>query len=122
MPCVSAVWDLAANAWVLTRPLHTVTLPPGAGFPFLVDEIWLNTQLTDAIGTYNLSVQLRMPLTQAILVRSAPTPRSFPTNRMDVVEEAFQLTKVPFRRPGEYEFHMLANQVEIGSPARLLVR
>lgn len=122
LPCESAVLDLAVNAWVLTRPLHTVTLPPGTGFPFRLDDVWLYAQLTDAIGTYNLSVQLRMPQTQVILGRTVPTPRKFPANRMDVVEEVFQLTNVPFPRPGLYEFCLLANQAELAPTVRLILR
>jgi len=122
LPCESAAFDLAAGVWVLTHPLHTVTPGPGKSFPFLLDEIWLYTQLTDAIGAFALSVQLRMPQTGAIVGRSAPILRSFPTNRMDVVEEVFHLSKVPFRRPGLYEFHVLANHVELAPSARLVVR
>jgi hypothetical protein len=122
LPCESGVFDLGSGAWVLSRPLHTVTPGPGKSFPFLLNEIWLYTQLTDAIGAFALSVQLRMPQTGAIGGRSPPISRSFPTNRMDVVEEVFHLIKIPFRRPGLYEFHVLVNHVELAPSARLVVR
>jgi hypothetical protein len=94
---------------------------PGKGIPLLLDEIWLYTQPTDAIGAYALSVPLRMPQTGAILGRFAPILRSVPANRVEVEEEVFHLANSPLRL-AMYEFCVLANHVELTPSARLVLR
>jgi len=113
-PCDSATLDPADNKWVLKNPWHTVGLPPGASFPFRVVEIWLYAQLTDGIGDFQLSVQLRDSESQTILGTSPPTQREFVGgNQWAVIEEVFHMTMIPFPRANLYEFKLLANHAEL---------
>ena len=122
-PCDSAILDLADDKWVLKNPWHAVALPAGAGFPFRVVEIALYAQLTDGVGEFQLSVQLRHTESQTILGKSLPTPREFVGGgQLAVVEEVFLLSGVPFPRADLYEFNLLANhQLLEGGTAHLRV-
>jgi hypothetical protein len=121
-PCELAVFDLAINSWVLTRPLFETRLPPGATFPFRLIDLALYVQMTDGIGTFNMQVELRVPITQARVFRTPPHPITFPANRMAVIEEVFNLQNVPIRTTGEFEFRLVANSLELPATARLIVR
>jgi hypothetical protein len=124
LPCESAVYDLGTGAWVLTRPLFDVRLPPQASFPFVLDEIALYVQMTEGVGTHNLQVEIRVPITQARVFRTPAFVRPFPDNLAEVVEEVFYLRNVPIRSPGEYEFRLLADGQELRSrsTATIIVR
>jgi len=108
-PCEDAVLDMEDGAWTLRNPLHTVSLPPGVTG---VGEIWLYAQLTEGVGTFNLSVEMRNEEGIRIGKRSPPSNRNFPGG-VAVVEEVFHLVNVPFPRPGLYEFVLLANHAEL---------
>jgi hypothetical protein len=123
LACESAVLDLALMAWILTRPLHRVRLPDGATFPFVLDEIALYVQMTDAIGTFNMQVEMRVPMTQARVFRTPAHVMTFPADRLQVVEEVFYLRNVPFKIPGEFEILLLADGQELrsNSSVRIIV-
>jgi hypothetical protein len=108
-PCEDATLDLEDESWTLKNPLHTISLPPGATG---VKELWLYAQLTEGVGTFNLSVEMRTEEGIRIGKGSPPSSRSFPGG-VAVVEEVFHLVNVPFARPGLYEFVLLANHAEL---------
>ena len=57
--CDAASLDLADDKWVLKNPWSVVMLPEGATFPFRADEFSVYTQLSDGLGEFELSVELR---------------------------------------------------------------
>jgi hypothetical protein len=112
-PCDSATLDPSDNKWVLRNPRHTVSVPSGVAFPVRVKEIYLYAQLTDGVGAFQLSVQLRRAGSDVILGRSPPSPTIEFVGGLQVVEEVFHLIKIPFPRADLYEFKLLANHTEL---------
>ena len=109
--CDEAVLDMEDEKWTLKNPWHTVAMPQGVAEDFCQEEIWFYAQLTEGVGTFNLSVELRDEAGLRV-GRSKPSIREFPGG-MVMVEEVFQLTKMEFARPGLYEFVLLANHAEL---------
>ncbi len=109
--CDEAVFDLADGKWTLKNPWHTVGMPPGVTKDFRQEEIWLYAQFTSGVGSFYLSVHL---LDDAGLVigRSPPVLWEL-SGGNQVFEEVFQMTRVPFARPGIYEFKLMANHAEM---------
>jgi hypothetical protein len=122
LPCETATFDLQQSAWILTRPLCDVQLPPGATFPFLLEELALYVQMTEGMGTHNLQIEVRVPQTQARIYRTPPHALTFPTNFNEVVDEVFYLKNVPIRVPGDYELRLLANSQELRSRSTATIR
>src|SRR5438552_12480932 len=57
--CDDATWEVDGERWVLTKPWHVVTLPPGATFPFRAEEVWVYAQLSDGLGAFDLAIEMR---------------------------------------------------------------
>jgi len=112
-PCDAAVIDLADNKWELKNPWHTVAMPPGVTEKFGQKELCLFAQLTDGVGDFNLSVELRNFDSGIRLGRSNPEPWDFAGgDQLTVHEVVFKMTNVPFPTPGLYAFHLMANHAE----------
>ena len=125
-PCDDAVLRASDNKWVLTNPWAVVALPPGAHFPFDLQEMWLYAQLTDGVGESDLHV--KMLLVQAddsrkAIHRGEPRRLEFPAGQqLQVFDTVFHMTNVPFDKPGVYEFQVWANYVELqGQTAQIRV-
>jgi hypothetical protein len=120
-PCDEAILDLAEEKWTLKNPWHTVAMPPGVTGNFRQEEIWLYAQLAGGVGTFRFSVQLRDE-TGRIVGKSKPTEERELSGGNQVLEEVFQMTRVPFEKPGLYEFVLLGNHAELeGGTAYLRV-
>jgi hypothetical protein len=101
-PCDEAVLDTTDEKWTLKNPWHTVAMPPGVMKDFCQEEIWLYAQFSGGVGTFYLSVHL-LDDTGRVLGKSPPALWEL-SGGNQVCEEVFHLTKVPFPRPGLYEF------------------
>lgn len=113
-PCDSAVLDLADLKWQLTNPWHTVAMPAGVREKFGQKVIWLYAQLTDGVGEFNLTVELRNHDTGEFVGRSRPEWWDFlGGDQLTVHEVVFKMTNVPFPTPGLYMFRLLTNHVEL---------
>ena len=83
--------------------------------------IWLYAQLTDGVGDFNLSVELRNHDTGVQLGRSRPEPWEFVGgDQLTVHEVVFKMTNVPFPKPGLYVFMLKANHAELEGGAAYL--
>jgi hypothetical protein len=122
LPCEWAAFNPTANAWLLTRPLHTTARSAGSTTLYLLPELWLYVQLTDGIGTYDIRVECRTAETSLFIGASRIVRRTFPPNRLDVVETAFCFRNLPLPESGVYEFRLLADDIPLQPTARLLVR
>lgn len=58
VPCLGVTCDITAtpNRYTLDGPFFALRPPPGIGYPFAADELWLFCQLSDAIGTQTLHI------------------------------------------------------------------
>jgi hypothetical protein len=112
-PCEQAQHDPQAGEVIVVNPWATVALPPGASFPFDVDELWVVAQLTDGVGTFRLLVEMRQRHddgTERVVGRSDWTTLTFPGGgQLGVYDAVFRMTEVPFDEPGLYEFRVLAD-------------
>jgi hypothetical protein len=115
-PCDDARLDPQTRKWEIRHPWSAVFLPPGARFPFRLIELKVYAQLTDGIGSFNLSVemlQVRDDGSRRSIGSSAATAMTFPSNqRFLAFDGAFHMKRVPFREAGLYEFRMIAETGE----------
>jgi hypothetical protein len=119
--CDEAILDLADQKWTLKNPWHTVAMPPGVTGNFAQEEIWLYAQLTGGLGTFRFSVQLRDE-TGRVVGKTKPSDERALSGGNQVFEEVFRLTRVPFDKPGLYEFKLLGNHADLeGGTAYLRV-
>jgi hypothetical protein len=116
-PCERIEVEEADAQVVVLNPLAAVALPPGASFPFNVDELWVYAQLTDGVGTFQVAVEMRQRLddgTERVVGRTTPVTIPFPGGgQLGVIDAAFCLTDVPIDEPGLYEFRVLADDDEL---------
>jgi hypothetical protein len=119
--CDEAILDLTDGKWTLKNPWHTVAMPLGITGNFCQEEMWLYAQVVGGVGTFRFTVELR---DEAGLVvgRSKPSEERDLSGGNAVFEEVFHLTRVPFDKPGNYEFKLLGNHAELeGGTAYLRV-
>jgi hypothetical protein len=120
-PCDEATLDLVDEKWTLKNPWHTVAMPPGVTGNFAQEEIWLYAQLTGGLGTFRFSVELRDE-TGRVVGKCKPSDERELAGGIQVFEAVFHLTRVPFDKPGLYEFKLLGNYAELeGGTAYLCV-
>ncbi|MBX9627317.1 MAG: hypothetical protein K2X82_26175 [Gemmataceae bacterium] len=120
-PCDDAVIDLADGKWMLKNPWHTVGMPPGVREKFGQRLIWLYAQLTDGVGEFDLTVELRNYDTGERLGRSKPERWDFAGgDQLTVHEVVFKMENVPFPTPGLYVFQLMANHAELDGGAAYL--
>ncbi len=113
--------DLASGWWELRNVLHTASMPPGVTENFGVEELFVYLQLSGGVGEYTVQIavveaDLYDPDQSRLVRRSDSITVTFP-DTWDVVEETVQLLRVPFPRPGQYQFRLMENgqQLEGGS-------
>lgn len=121
VPCREITCDTAVtpNRYALVDPFHVLRPPPELGYPFRFDEMWVFSQLTNAVGPHDLTIDLSWDLDTE--VRPLRTFRVLmASDRLGVRNFAVRLRRVPFRRPGIYEFRLSsAGQLLARSPVRL---
>lgn len=125
MPCDEVHHDPAADRVTLIDPLPVAALPPGQSFPVVVTELWVYTQLTEGVGTFRLSVEVRQVYDEGIpprpVGRSETRHLTFPgANQLNVYDVPFRVTDVPFEGPGFYEFRVLADDQELQGQTALM--
>jgi hypothetical protein len=121
IPCLGI--DLEAGKPVtIHSPLHTIRMPPGISDKYLLDELWFYVVLTDGVGTFTLSVELR-GIDEIVLRKSEPTSLNFVGGaQLKVRELGIQMNSVPFARPGLYEFGPIANHAHLEDGGTALLR
>jgi hypothetical protein len=90
-------------------PLHTIRMPPGVDKNYLVDEIYFYVALTDGVGTFRLSVEMRGD-DDIVLRKTEPVLCLFKGGtQLGAMEIAITMKMVPILRAGLYEFRLVAN-------------
>lgn len=106
--CDGAQLDPSDQKWILKHPWSVVRLPPGASFPFRVEELWAYVQLTDGVGRFDLMLEMRQLMddgTRRTVGSSKSTTLEFSAgNQLLAADDVFHWKKVPFREAGLYEF------------------
>jgi hypothetical protein len=125
-PCSEAVYDLDPEWWTLSDPWTVVLYPPGVHGNFDVPGFAVYAHLTDGVGEFELHIEMRyLPeREQPVLVgRGSATRIEFPGGDQLLARDmVFEMRNVPFDRPGDYEFSIWANHVQLpGSAARMRV-
>ena len=109
--CDLCVCDLADYKWSIRNPWHTVQMPPGVAKKFGQEEVWLFAQVADALGDFDFGVELRyLERTMGVgpvLCRSEVERRTF-DHKLQVHELVFRMKTVPFPKPGQYQFQLMA--------------
>ena len=109
---------------IVLNPWAAVTLPEGVSFPIDLEELWVFAQLTDGVGTFQLSIEMRQRLddgTERPVGESSWTTLAFPGGgQLGVHDAIFRMTDVPFDEPGLYEFRVLADGEELDGPVSVL--
>src|SRR5688500_11216236 len=110
VPCMSL--DIGPGKPVtIHSPLHTIRMPPGISEKYVVDAIWFYVVLTDGVGAFRLSVEMRND-EDVVLQKGKPALHQFRGGgQLEAHEVPVSMSPVPFPRPGMYEFRLLANHV-----------
>jgi hypothetical protein len=104
IPCLGVTCDttVTPNRYTLDGPFFALYPPPGIGYPFVADMLWVFCQLSDATDTHTFHLDLSFDLDR----RVRPL-RSFRVymgeDKLAVRHYAVPIERVPFRRPGVYE-------------------
>lgn len=121
VPCLGLTCDTAVtpNRYTLIDPFYVIRPPAELGYPYRHDELWVFSQLTNAVGPHDLTIDLSWDLDTE--VRPLRTFRVLMgPDRLGVRNFAVRVRRVPFRRPGIYEFRLSsAGQLLARSPVRL---
>ena len=107
IPCLAIRCDttVSPNRYTLDGPFYALRPPPGLGYGFRADEIWLFCQLSDATGPQVFAIDLSYDLD--VEVRELRTFRvDMGTDKLAVRHYAIPVRGIPFRRPGMYEFRL----------------
>jgi hypothetical protein len=116
-PCEQAVLEFDDDGedgrWVLTRPLHSATLPADVTENFMQHEIWFYAQLIGGIGKFKMSVALSTEDGYWLRKSETEAVDFLRADHLAVYEAVFRMTDIVFPRPGFYEFKLLANHVEL---------
>ena len=125
--CDTAFADPMDAKWVLKNPWSVVMLPPGATFPFRAEDFRVYAHLTDGLGEFEVSVQLRH-LRDDDTFRTTGSRQDRNTvvfsrrGQSVLIDVVFEFKNAPFREAGRYEFCVVANgQVGSGQTAALRV-
>ena len=102
--------DLQYGWWEIRKPLYHVHMPAGITKGFGTPELCVYYQLSNGAGDYNLLVEfyqldLAEPKKTKKLMWSEPITVHC-ENELAVIEDIVVLKKVPFPKPGQYQFVM----------------
>src|SRR5262249_7623108 len=124
IPCEHVAIRPQGNKWILTDPWAVVGLPPGASFPFFVPALSLYAQLTDGVGQFDLTVEMRRireDESREVISRGQTVTVHFPSGQqLAVIDIAFLLEDLFFVSPGLYEFVVVTNHTELQGQSALL--
>ena len=113
-PCEEAVYDDDAVAYRLLAPFHTLVMPPGVVSRFECDRFDCYIQVSDAIGTFRLAIEVLPGDADVVIYRSRPTEMTFArAARLGVYDVVFRMTGVRFRTPGMYRLRVIANHAPL---------
>lgn len=124
-PCQQADHQPDQSQVLILNPLAVSSLPAGMTFPYDVTALWVYAQVTDGVGRFDLSVELRRVYDDdtpaEVVTTSGADTRHFPGGGQLAVEDVVvRLTDVPLDGPGLYEFRMLADGQQLDGPAAVL--
>ncbi len=121
IPCVGV--DLEpGRPRTIHSPLHTIRMLPGVSKNYLVDALWFYVVLTDGVGTFRLSVEMR-GAEDIVVATSKPLAIVFPGGQqLEAQELRICIERVPFARPGIYEFRLVANHAHLEDGGTALLR
>jgi hypothetical protein len=121
IPCLAI--DLEADKPVTVySPLHTIRMAPGVTEKYLLNEMWFYIVLTDAVGTFRLTVEL-YDMEEIVLRKSKPEQVAFVGGaQLNLKEMRVQMKAAPFARPGLYEFRLIANHAHLEDGGTALLR
>jgi hypothetical protein len=118
IPCMGVSCDISVtpNRYTLDGPFFALHPPPGIGYPFLADRLWVFCQLSDATGTHTFNLDLSFDLDSRI----RPL-RSFRVymgeDKLAVRHYAVPIDRVPFRRAGICELVLRCGAEVLGRAA-----
>lgn len=112
-PCEKAERHPQTNHTIIYNPLAVAALPVGMTYPIDVEELWVFTQLSEGVGLFHLSVEMRQVYdgnrADRPVGRSEVLALVFPgANQLNVYDVEFRMTNVPFDEPGLYEFRLMS--------------
>lgn len=122
VPCESAHHE--SEEVILANPWATIILPEGASFPFDLDDLCVFAQLTDGVGSLELSVEMCQHYddgTVRIVGTGSWMPVTFSGGtQLGVYDAVFHLSNVPFDEAGLYEFRIVADDVVLDGHRAIL--
>jgi hypothetical protein len=124
-PCEYAERDPQTNNIIVHNPLAVAALPPGMTYPIDVEELWVFTQLSEGVGLFHLSVEMRQVYdgsrAERLVGRSEVVALDFPgASQLNVYDVEFRMVNVPFDEPGLYELRLMSGNDELQGQTAIL--
>ncbi|MBI1830825.1 MAG: hypothetical protein HYR84_05165 [Planctomycetes bacterium] len=108
-PCANVETNETTNTIVITNPLSTLYLPPGAQFPCSSGILFLYVDMKGGVGKFHCRIRGRDEK-RRIILETKPKPIVFTEeNRFDGIQFAFRLPEFELAEPCVVEFELLAN-------------
>ncbi|HZZ82009.1 MAG TPA: hypothetical protein VFE62_26150 [Gemmataceae bacterium] len=121
IPCLSVTLE-AGKPVTIHSPLHTIRMPLGVTEKYLLDELFFYVVLTDAVGAFRLTVEMRS-VDDIVLQRSESEQVKFVGGaKLKVKELGIRMISVPFGRPGLFEFRLFANHAHLEEGGTAMLR
>lgn len=101
-------------------PVHTIQFPPGVTKNYRPPTLHVYLQLQEALGAFNLAVVLRREKSDIDLWRSDPELIAFDGTTYQIIpfEQDAELLGLVIPEPGDYEFWVYTNHVNLHNPDR----
>jgi hypothetical protein len=116
--CEDVVNDADGQPFALNVPVHTLAWPAGGGGRFRPPTLRLYLQLSDGVGTFYLSAELRNEAGTVQYQLRPPAEVTFPgtAHRSVPLEIVVGLNDLEFPNPGLYELHVKCNHLSLHDP------
>lgn len=116
--CEEVIYDRDGNPFGLNVPVHTVTLPDGAAGPYLPPTLALYLQLSDGVGAFYVTTEVRSEGGSVVYRSKPPVEVVFPgtTHRAVPQEVVLDLHGLAFPGPGAYELLVFCNHTSLHDP------
>lgn len=121
--CLEMEYDLndPHHPYSLRRIVSKLSPPTGSSYPLTADVLWVFAQFANGHGSHRLVIDVVRidgpDVSQEVLVKSYGLYVIHLPDPLTVQNRGWKLRRVPFRRPGLYEFRVRTD----GSPDALAV-
>ena len=108
--------DSGGDRILLQNPVVALAPKPGRGYPAVIDQLFVYSQLSGGSGVLEVSIDVhRWRFGESYrLFRTPSTPIDFGIDRAAVMTYSVRLKPIIFPHSGQYSFRLVRSEVVIG--------